>query len=79
MKDISDASDVPHDTSDVAKETRDTKDDSESEMSVVLTFDKPSLQPSDFSLVRADILILGFGSFLLGLGRRRRSPPFTNP
>ncbi|CAG7991478.1 unnamed protein product [Penicillium nalgiovense] len=36
MKDVSDASDVPDDTSNAAKETRDTKDDSESEMSVVL-------------------------------------------
>jgi hypothetical protein len=36
MKDVSDASDVPDDTSDAAKETRNTKDDSESEMSVVL-------------------------------------------
>ncbi|OQE24084.1 hypothetical protein PENFLA_c010G02655 [Penicillium flavigenum] len=36
MKDVSDASDVPDDTLDAAKETRDTKDDSESEMSVVL-------------------------------------------
>ncbi|KAJ9492724.1 hypothetical protein VN97_g500 [Penicillium thymicola] len=34
--DASDASDAPDDTSDGAKKTRDTKDDSESEMSVVL-------------------------------------------